>query len=47
MDHLLHVLNRIEELLRELMLVEVRGATKELKGFDIVYSLVHVFCELV
>ena len=47
MDHLLHILNRIEELLRELMLVEVRGATKELKGFDIIHSLVHVYCELV
>ena len=47
MDHLLHVLNRIEELLRELMLAEVRGATKELKGFDVIRSLVHVYCELV
>ena len=34
MDHLLYVLDCIEELLRELMLAEVRGATKELKGFD-------------
>ena len=47
MDHLLHVLDRIEELLRELMLAEVRGATKELKGFDVIHSLVHVYCELV
>ena len=29
MDHLLYVLDRIEELLRELMLAEVRGATEE------------------
>ena len=47
MDHLLHVLDRIEELLRELMLAEVRGAMIELKGFDIICSLVHVCCELV
>ena len=47
MDHLLHVLDRIEELLRELILAEVRGATKELKGFDVIHSLVHVYCELV
>ena len=47
MDHLLHVLDRIEELLRELILAEVRGATKELKGFDAIHSLVHVYCELV
>ena len=47
MDHSLHVLDCIEELLRELILVEVRGATKELKGFDIIHSLVHVYCELV
>ena len=47
MDHLLHVLDRIEELLRELILAEVRGATKELKGFDAIRSLVHVYCELV
>ena len=47
MDHSLHVLDRIEELLRELILVEVRGVTKELKGFDIIHSLVHVYCELV
>ena len=47
MDHLLHVLDHIEELLRELMLAEVRGAMKELKGFDIIHSLVHVYCELV
>ena len=47
MDHLLHVLDRIEELLRELILAEVRGAMKELKGFDVIHSLVHVYCELV
>ena len=47
MDHLLHVLDRIEELLRELILAEVRGATEELKGFDAIRSLVHVYCELV
>ena len=47
MDHLLYVLNHIEELLRELMLEEVRGATKVLKGFDVIHSLVHVYCELV
>ena len=32
MDHLLHVLDRIEELLRELMVAEVRGATDRAKG---------------
>ena len=47
MDHLLHVLDRIEELLRELILAEVRGAMKELKGFDAIRSLVHIYCELV
>ena len=47
MDHLLHVLDRIEELLRELILAEVRGATIELKGFDVIHSLVHVCGELV
>ena len=47
MDHLLYVLDCIEELLRELMLAEVRGATKELKGFDIIYSLIHGCCELI
>ena len=47
MDHLLHVLDRIEELLRELILAEVRGAMVELKGFDAICSLVHVCCELV
>ena len=47
MDHLLHVLDRIEELLRELILAEVRGVMKELKGFDAICSLVHVYCELV
>ena len=47
MDHLLHVLDRIEELLRELIVAEVRGVTIELKGFDIIHSLVHVCCELV
>ena len=47
MDHLLHVFDRIEELLRELILAEVRGATKELKGFDAIRSLVHIYCELV
>ena len=47
MDHLLYVLDLIEELLRELMLAEVRGATKELKGFDVIHSLIHGYCELV
>ena len=47
MDHLLHVLDRIEELLRELIVAEVRGATIELKGFDVIHSLVHVCCQLV
>ena len=47
MDHLLHVLDRIEELLRELIIAEVRGATIELKGFDVIHRLVHVCCELV
>ena len=47
MDHLLYVLTRIEELLRELIVAEVRGATIELKGFDIIHNLVHICCELV
>ena len=47
MDHLLHVLDRIEELLRELIVAEVRGATIELKRFDVIHNLVHVCCELV
>ena len=47
MDHLLHILDRIEELLRELIVAEVRGGTIELKGFDVIHSLVHVCCELV
>ena len=47
MDHLLYVLDRIEELLMELMLAEVRGATKELKGFDVIHSLIHGYCELI
>ena len=47
MDHLLHVLDRIEELLRELIVAEVRGATIELKGFDVIHNLVHVCCEIV
>ena len=47
MDHLLHVLDRIEELLRELIVAEVRGATIELKGFDVIHNLVHVCCQLV
>ena len=47
MDHLLHILDHIEELLRELIVAEVRGAKIELKGFDIIHSLVHVCCELV
>ena len=47
MDHLLHVLECIEEFLRELMVAEIRGATIELKGFDVIHSLVHVCCELV
>ena len=40
MDHLLHVLDRIEELLRELIVAEVRGVTIELKGFDIIHNVV-------
>ena len=47
MDHLLHVLDRIEELLRELIVAEVREATIELKGFDVIHNLVHVCCQLV
>ena len=47
MDHLLHILDRIEELLRELIVAEVRGVVIELKGFDIIQSLVHVCRELV
>ena len=47
MDHLLHILERIEELLRELMVAEVRGATIELKGFDVIHNLVCVCCEIV
>ena len=47
MDHLLHILNHIEELLRELIVAEVRGATIEPKGFDVIHNLVHVCCELV
>ena len=47
MDNLLHILDCIEELLRELILAEVRGAMIELKGFDTIHSLVHVCCELV
>ena len=47
MDHLLHILHRIEEILRELILAEVRGATIELKGFDVIRSLVHICGELV
>ena len=47
MDPLLFILDCIEELLRELMLAEARGATKELKGFDIICSLIHSCCELI
>ena len=47
MDHLLHVLDHIEELLRELIIAEVRGVMLEPKGFDIIHSLVHICCELV
>ena len=47
MDYLLHILDRIEELLRELIVAEVRGATIELKGFDVIHNLVHICCELV
>ena len=47
MDHLLHILDPIEELLRELIIAEERGVTLEPKGFDIIHSLVHVCCELV
>ena len=41
------LLDCIEELLRELMLAEARGATKELKGFDVIYSLIHGCSELI
>ena len=47
MDHLLHILDRIEELLRELIVAEARGATIEPKGFDVIHNLVHVCGELV
>ena len=47
MDHLLHILDCIEELLRELIVAEVRGVKIELKGFDVIHNLVHVCCELV
>ena len=47
MDHLLHVLGRIEELLKELIVAEVRGVMIGLKGFDVIHSLVHICCELV
>ena len=47
MDHLLHVLDRIEELLRVLIVAELKGAMIELKGFDIIHNLVHVCCQLV
>ena len=47
MDHLLYVLDRIEELLRELIVAEVRGVKIEPKGFDVIHNLVHVCCELV
>ena len=47
MDRLLHVYDRIEELLRELILAEVRGVMIEPKGFDVIPSLVHICCELV
>ena len=47
MDHLLHILNRIEELLGELIIAEVKGAMIEPKGFDVIHNLVHVCCELV
>ena len=47
MDPLLFILDCIEELLRELMLAEARGAMKELKGFDVICSLIHGCCELI
>ena len=47
MDHLLHILNCIEELLRELIIAEVRGVTIEPKEFDVIHNLVHACCELV
>ena len=47
MDPLLFILDCIEELLRELMLAEARGATEELKGFDAIDSLIHSCCELI
>ena len=42
MDHLLHILDRIEELLRELIVAEARGAKIELKGFGVIHNLVHI-----
>ena len=47
MDHLLFIFDCIEELLRELMPAEARGVTEELKGFDVIYSLIHGCCELI
>ena len=47
MDHLLHILDCVEELLRELIVAEMRGATIEPKGFDVIPNLVHVCCKLV
>ena len=47
MNHLLHILHRIEELLRELIVAEVKEAKVEPKGFDIIHNLVHGCCGLV
>ena len=47
MDHLLHLLDRIDELLRELIVAEARGAKIEPKGFDVIHNLVHICGELV
>ena len=47
MDHLLHILDCIEELLKELIVAEVRGAMIEPKGFDVIHNLVCICCELV
>ena len=47
MDPLLFILDCIEELLREFMLAEARGATEELNGFDAIYRLIHSCCELI
>ena len=47
MGHLVHILNRIEELLRELVVTGVEGAKIEPKGFDVIYNLIYACCRLV